>query len=109
MTSKVTFSFEVEGNPDELVKGSDEMQRLLGDAAEELRDTVSSLAPGDDFPDTITVSEVNDVGFIVYTEDFKAWWIEFGTGQRHTRDGANRGEMPAFAPFRRGIEAIGAR
>jgi len=104
LSSTITVAFEPE-NVD--LSDEDALKEALGEFAERIRGAATEVTPGDEFPNTIQMAEVEG-GFLVYTEDYKAWWIEFGTGQRETQNGANRGEMPTFAPFRRGIEAAGA-
>ena len=106
MASTISFEVNLE-DPTEVITDSDELKDVLGSVAEQLRESISALSPGDEFPDSIQVAEVEG-GYAVYTDEFEGWWVEFGTGQRHTANGANRGEMPPFAPFRRGVESMGA-
>lgn len=86
---------------------SDEMIAAMVERAEPIAEEIRALAPGDHYPDTIEVVETEE-GAAIRTLSPLGHLIEFGTGMRETKEGANRGEMPAIAPFRRGAEAAGA-
>lgn len=83
----------------------DEVDGELNDLANEVRDYWRSIAPvgradeGDDNPgqyrDSIRVERHGD-GFHVLTDDFKAYWIEFGA--KH---------MPEYAPAQKTAEHFG--
>jgi hypothetical protein len=83
----------------------DNVDGELNDLANEVRDYWQSIAPvgkkadGDENPgqyrDSIHV-ERHGEGFHVLTEDFKAYWIEFGTSH-----------MPEYAPAQKTAEQFG--
>jgi hypothetical protein len=83
----------------------DEVDGELNDLANEVRDYWRSIAPvgeaadGDENPgqyrDSIHVERHGD-GFHVLSEDFKAYWIEFGTSH-----------MPEYAPAQKTAEHFG--
>ena len=64
-----------------------------------------AAAPGT-FQESIEVVDSPDTPGAkrVQATDPRFHWVEFGTGMRENRAGANRGEMPPFAPFRRAAE-----
>jgi len=87
-----------------------ELQAHLNELADELAGKISDLSPGSQYPQTIETAETTTAeGYAaaaVFSKSPLAHLIEFGTGMRETREGANRGEMPAFAPFRLAIDSM---
>lgn len=47
-------------------------------------------------------------GVRVESTDGRFGWIEFGTSDRQNQSGADRGEMPAYAPFRQSADSTGS-
>lgn len=75
-------------------------QKALLEAAEAIAENARGLAPvrTGDYRDSITV-EQDRKGTRVVAADFKAGWIEFGTG--------GDTPTPAHAPLRKGAEQAG--
>ena len=103
---------------------SQDVQDVIEQVAQDLADSIRSLTPEMSTPQTeqsdaadpgemIASIEVGDSDVVggrrVLSTDGRYRWIEFGTGMRENASGANRGEMPAFAPFRRSAEAAPGR
>lgn len=113
-------SFVLDAAALDAIAHSTEVQNALLEQAEELADIVRALTPELSTPQTaesnaaepgammasIEAVPIPD-GARVQATDRRFHWLEFGTGMRENKAGANRGEMPAYAPFRRGAEAFG--
>ena len=101
----------------------DEVQQKVQETADELAQTIRDLTPEMSTPQTedsdaaepgemaasIEVMESprssEDGSLRVVAMDGRFHWIEFGTGMRENAEGAERGEMPAFAPFRQAADS----
>lgn len=78
------------------------VMKTKAEAAANAAKAVAPVGATGDYAASIGVGEAEYGGFPVATveaTDFKARWIEFGTGQP--------GPTPAFAPLRRGAEGAG--
>jgi len=74
---------------------------LLNEAREVWMSTSHPYATGD-YADSFEVeSRGKGVGVRVIARDYKAVWLEFGTG--------DPGPTPAFSPFRRAVDRLGWR
>ena len=93
---------------DELAEIDEAIEQMANDLAE----TVRSLTPVGETGhavESIEVVEHPDIpnAWRVQATSPKFHLIEFGTGERETKAGAYRGEMPAFAPFFNAADATG--
>jgi hypothetical protein len=93
----------------EAAADSKDLQDAIKERADDIADAVRSGTPGDVAPTTIDVAEVEDGGWRVFSDAFVMVWLEFGTGMRENRYGANRGEGPAFHMFLHAAEGSGLR
>ena len=91
------------------IASSPEMQLAIMQITEMIAAAAREIAPRssiaeEHYADEIVVERGQDGGDfagIVNAKNFKSNWIEFGTGQP--------GPTPAFAPLRRGAEAVTGR
>lgn len=96
--AKFDFTFDVRCFPK--LANHPQLGRVLGEMADDAADEARAIAPYDegDYRDSIGSTVVHDEGVlkgIVYSDDPKAMWLEFGTE-----------DTPTFATLRRSLDVL---
>lgn len=99
-------------DPDALQEVADKLADSVRDETPELstpQTADSNAAEPGEMRGSIEVTDAGEEhpgGKRVVAKDGRFRWVEFGTGMRENKAGAERGEMPAFAPFRKAAESF---